>query len=125
MMINVGVNVKNCRCECDKGFIWNPGICECERDKSCDVGEYLDYKNCKCRKKLLDKLVEDCAENIDEVKIASENEHKCSSSTLHIVLFSIIFAINIRIGAYVVYYKYMNRDNETASRYDYVHQITI
>ena len=23
----------------DKGFIWNPNNCECECDKSCDVGE--------------------------------------------------------------------------------------
>ena len=28
---------------CDKGFIWNPSNCECECDKACDVGEYLDY----------------------------------------------------------------------------------
>ena len=27
---------------CDKGFIWNPSNCECECDKSCDVGEYLE-----------------------------------------------------------------------------------
>ena len=25
--------------------------CECECDKSCDIGEYLDHENCKCRKK--------------------------------------------------------------------------
>ena len=43
---------------CDNGFILNPSICECECDKSYDVGEYLDYKKCKCRKKLFDKLVE-------------------------------------------------------------------
>ena len=36
---------------CDKGSIQNPCNCECECDKSCDIGEYLDYKNCKCRKK--------------------------------------------------------------------------
>ena len=60
-----------CRCECkelidkgmcDKGFIWNPSNCEC--DKLCDVGEYLDYKICKCRKRLIEKLVEECSENI-------------------------------------------------------------
>ena len=50
---------------CDKGFIWNPSNCECECDKSCDIGEYLDYKNFKCRNKLVDKLVEECIENID------------------------------------------------------------
>ena len=71
---------------CEKGFIWNPSNCECECDKSWDVGEYLDYENCKCRKKLLDKLIEEYTENIDEVKIADyksvENIHKCSSCTL-------------------------------------------
>ena len=55
--------------ECDKGFIWKPSNCEC--DKSCDTGEYLDYSNCKCRKKLLDPLVEECTENIDETKLVN------------------------------------------------------
>ena len=50
---------------CTKRFIWNPNVCKCECDKSCDVAEYLDYKNCKCRKRLIDKLVEECSENID------------------------------------------------------------
>ena len=50
---------------CDKGFIWNPSSCEWECDKLCDVGEYLDYKNCRWRKRLIDKLVEECNENID------------------------------------------------------------
>ena len=50
---------------CYKGFIWNPRNCECECDKSCDNNlfndlEYLDYKNCKSRNKLVDKLVEEC-----------------------------------------------------------------
>ena len=129
-------NNDKCRCEfkelidkgvCVKRFIWNPSNCECECDKSCDVGEYLDYELCKCRKKLADKLVEECTENIDEVKIASENEHKnkCSSCMLYIAFFSIIFTINLGIGAHFVYYKYKNCEKESASRYDYVYQTTI
>ena len=51
---------------CDKGFIWNPSSCECECDKSFDVEEYLDYKNCKCRNRIIDKLVEKCSKNIYE-----------------------------------------------------------
>ena len=71
-------NEDKCRCECkklidkgmcDKGIIWNPSNCECEYDKSCDAGEYLYYKNCKCRSKLVDKLVEECIENIDGNKM--------------------------------------------------------
>ena len=34
----------------------NPNNCECGCDKSCDIGEYLDYSNCECRKKLVDPL---------------------------------------------------------------------
>ena len=101
---------------CDKGYIWNPSNCEC--DKSCDVGEYLDYKNCKCNK----ILVEECSETVKEVKIVSENKNKYSSCILYIVLFSIIFIINIGIATYSVYYKHMNHDQENVSKYDYVYQ---
>ena len=33
------------------------------------VGEYLDYRNCKCRKRLVDKLVEECIENVDKKEL--------------------------------------------------------
>ena len=63
-------------------------------------------------KKLVDKLVVECTENIDEVKIAevtlTKNMRKYSSCILHIVLFSIVFTINVGIGTYFVYNKYMN-----------------
>ena len=113
-------NKNKCRCECkelidkgvcDKGYAWNPSNCECECDKSCDVGEYLDYEFCKCRKRLVDKLADECTENIDEeVKILDNNENKCNSCILHIVLFSIFFTINVVIATYFVHYKYMNRN---------------
>ena len=102
---------------CDKGFIWGPSNCECECDKSCDIGQYLHYENCKCRKKLVDKLVEECTENIEEEKITeitsceNENKHKCGSCTLYIVLFSIIFTINVRIGTnFTYFYWYLEKD---------------
>ena len=81
-------------------------------DKSCDVGEYLDYEHCKCKKRLVDKLADECDENIDEVKIVGESKNKCNSCILYIVLFSIFFIINVGIGAYFVYYKYMNRNKK-------------
>ena len=52
-------NDDKCRCKCkelidkgvfDKESIWNPSNCECE----C----------CKCKKKLVDKLVKKCTEDI-------------------------------------------------------------
>ena len=75
-------NKDKCRCECkevidkwewDKGFTWNPSNSECEFDKACDVGEDLDHENCKCRKKSVDKLVNECTETVDKVKLSSNN----------------------------------------------------
>ena len=65
---------------------------------------------CRSIFRLVDKLIEECTENIGEVKLSCENEHKnkCSSWILCIALFSILFTINVGIGTYFVYYKYLN-----------------
>ena len=116
-------NEDECRCErkelidkgvCDKGYVWNPSNCKCECDKYCSIGEYLDYSNCKCRKKLVDQLVEECTENINEtkfIKVTVENENKdsCCSYVVYKVLFIIFFMINIIIIIYFVYHVYVNR----------------
>ena len=109
--------------ECDKGYAWKPSNSECECNKSCDVGQDLDYENCNCRKSLIDKLVDQGNENIDEEKIAGKNEHKnkCSSCIPYTVLFSIIITINIGISTYFVYYKYMNPNKENVSKYDHIY----
>ena len=31
--------------------MWNSSTCTCECNKYCEVGQYLDYENCECRKK--------------------------------------------------------------------------
>ena len=99
---------------CDKGLIFNPSKCECECHKSCSIGEYLDYSNCKCRKKLVDPLVEECTENIEETKLVNitvenENNGRCNSYVVYKVLFFILFIIIIVNGIYFVYLKYVNR----------------
>ena len=100
------------RCECkeliDKGichkeFTWNPSNCECECDKSYDIGEYLDYANCKSRKRLIDKLVEECSKNIDEKELHSNEindyEKICSSYSVYILLLVIFFILKISISS--------------------------
>ena len=115
-------NKDTCRCECkelidkgvcDKGFIWNLSNCECQYDKSCNIGEYLDYSDCRCRKKLVDPLVEECTENIEETKLVNitvenENNGRCNCYVVYKVLFFIFFIIMIVIGIYFVYLKYVN-----------------
>ena len=113
-------NNDKCRCErkelidkgvFDKRFIWNPSNCECECDKACGIGEYLDYEDCKWRKKLIDKLVDECTETVEEVKLGkitlaeNENSYKCSSCAVYTVLFWIFFTINVGgIGAYFIFF---------------------
>ena len=122
-------NKNKCRCECkelidkkvcDKRFIWNPSNCECECDKACDFGEYLDYENCKCRKKLVAPLIEECTETIEEVKLAkitlaeNENSYKHNSCTVYIALFWIFFTIIVGgIGAYFFYFRWYLKIDDT------------
>ena len=129
-------NEDKCSCECkeligkgicDKEFIWNPSICECECDKSCDIGEYLDYKNYKCRNELVDKLVEERSENIDGNEILYNetldlislntiplNVYKkvCSSCTTYIVVLPVFFITSICISSVVIYFHwYLKKGN--------------
>ena len=122
-------NNDKCQCECkelvdksisDKGYIWNPSNCKC--DKSCDFGAYLDYENCKCRKRLVDKLIGECNGNIKETSLIKSTRCKINSCLLYIVLFSIFFIINIGIATYFICYKYINHNKENVSKYDYVCQ---
>ena len=80
---------------CDKGYFFNPSNCNCECDKSCGIGEYLDYSKWKCRKELIDSLVEECTENIDDTKLINKtsdknknkNKGQCNSYLVYKVLF--------------------------------------
>ena len=84
----------------------------------------LDYENYKCRKRLVDKLIEECNENIEETSLVKINSTKCKSNSciLYIVLFSIFFTIKFGIATYFVYYKYINLNKENVSVYYYVYQ---
>ena len=75
-------------------------------------------------KRLIDKLIEECNENIEKDSLIKINSAKCKSNSciLYIVLFSIFFTIKIGIATYFVYYKYLNHNKENVSVYDYVYQ---
>ena len=130
-------NNDKCRCErqelidkgmCDKGYIWNSSNCECECDKSCDLGEYLDYKNCKCRKRLIDRLAEESSENIDGNKIIyngtlnpiplNDYEKICNSCTVYIALLVIFFIVSVSISSVFIYFHwYLKRGYTQATIY--------
>ena len=57
------------------------------------------------QKRLVDKLVEECTENIEEIRLVeitsaeNKNKHKCSSCTLYIVLLSILLQLMLEFVA--------------------------
>ena len=119
---------------CDKRFIWNPSNCNCECDKSCEIGEYLDYKNCKCRRKIVGELVEEYSENIDEnemiyetllVKECNKNISKILSTSSnnscrpYVVLFIVFLIIGIIISSVFVYFYLYSRSKKVFQAYYY------
>ena len=72
---------------------------------------------------MIDKLTEECTENIDEARLAGialfepGNECVCSY-TIFIVLAVIALTVSIGISAYFTY-KYINRNGENVSKYDF------
>ena len=67
------LNRDECWCEfkelndwgsCEKGYMWNPSTCDCECNKAYKIDEYLDIKNCSCKKSLIVKLVLECEDEI-------------------------------------------------------------
>ena len=82
----------------------------------CDIGEYLEYKNCSCRKRTIDKLVEECSENIDgnemlyneALDVIPSSDNKTSNScVVYIILFSVFLIINISMAVYVYFFLYL------------------
>ena len=85
------------------------------------MGELLDYKSCKCRKRLIDKLVEEFDENIDGNEMLHKetldvvpldaillNDYKkvCKSCTISKVLFAVFFITSIWIGSAFIYFNW-------------------
>ena len=72
----------------------------------------MDYADCKCRKKLADKLTGECTETIEETKLVNitftenENNYECGSCIVYIVLMTIAFAIFTAITVYLVCYNW-------------------
>ena len=80
---------------CDKGYTWNPSICQCHCDKLCKPGQYLDHQNCVCKNKLVGRLVEECTSVINETMINNkDNIDNCNTiRNVFLVLFSVVILI--------------------------------
>ena len=116
IMINPDVNAKNLLIkECvikdllEILVIVNVSVMYHDVNVSWDVKKYLDYKNCKCRRRLIDKLVEEYNENIDGNKMicnSTSNDYGkiCNFCAVYIALWAIPFITSISISNIFIYF---------------------
>ena len=67
--------------------MWNPSTCECQCDKWCKSGQYLDHKNCVCKNKLVGRLTEECTSVINETIINNKDNVINDNNNTYLTLF--------------------------------------
>ena len=78
----------------------------CECDRYCETGQNLDYKNCVCRKKIIDDLIKQCTSIVDmDIKnntLSKKSDE--SSSNIFFVLFILFLVVFILFLVAFIYY---------------------
>ena len=92
---------------CNKGYMWNPSTCACECDMWCKPGQYLDYKKCVCKNKLIGKVISECTSLINETmmnnKMSITNDD--TTKNIFIGLFSVLMFAGINCFCIFAYFK--------------------
>ena len=111
---------------CDKGYMWNPSTCYFECDRYCETGQYLDYENCVCRKKIIDDLIEQCTSivdmNIKNNTLSKKSDE--SSSNIYLVLFIVFLVLFILFFVVFIYYWCKNNKAITKKMYVVIYSST-
>ena len=96
---------------CNKGYTWNPSTCECQYDKWCKSSQYLDYKNCVCKNKLIGRVIEECTSIINETMI--NNKDNITNDNTYLILF-IVFLIGfiVFLLGFIYYCRRSNFDRK-------------
>ena len=68
-------------------------MCGCECNKACKIDEYLDIKNCSCEKRLIDKLVLECEDEILSKTETLLNDKKVANSKSNSLMHTISLVI--------------------------------
>ena len=110
-------NSDACRCDCnedfagiincDKGYTWNPSTCACECDMWCKPGQYLGYKKCVSKNKLIGKVISDCISIINETMMNNKKNivNNDTTTSIFIGLFSVVMFIGIVCFCVFAYFK--------------------
>ena len=111
-------NSDTCKCDCNedfagimacnKGYMWNPSTFACECDMWCKPGQYLDYKKCVCKNKLIGKVISECTSLINESMMNNKMSITNNDTTenIFIGLFSALMFAGITCFCVSAYFKW-------------------
>ena len=89
--------------------MWNQSTCACECDMWCKPGQYLDYKKCVGKNKLIGKIVSECTSIVNETMMNNKTNIVNNDTTKNIVtgLFSVVMFIGIAFFCIFAYFKWI------------------
>ena len=91
--------------------------------------EYLDYVNCKCRKRLIDKLVLECKDEVlntillnttQTISVAGKRvkcKNNCLIYIVSLAIMCLILLATVSISCYYYYAKYWLKNEYSMSSY--------
>ena len=89
---------------CEKGYMWNPSTCACECDMWCKPGQYLNYKNCVCKSKLIGKVNSVCTRFIDESLVnVDDNIVSSDDNTTNIYIGLFLLFVFVGVVSFCVF----------------------
>ena len=111
-------NSDTCKCDCNedfasiinytKGYTWNPSTCACQCDMWRKPGQYLDYKKCICKNKLIGRVIAKCTSVINETMINNRDNIDNDNTVwkIFIGLFSVVIFIGVVCFCVLIYFKW-------------------
>ena len=99
--------------------MWNPSTCKCQCDTWCKQGQYLDYRNCVCKSKLIGRVIEECTSVINETMI-NNNKNNITNNNTYLILF-IVFLIGfiVFLIGFIYYCRRSNFDRKKLKDFIY------
>ena len=87
----------------------NPSACECQCDMWSKPGQYLDYKKCICKNKLVGRVIEECTSIINETMMINKDNiaNDNTITNIFIGLFSELLFVGIVCFCMFAYFKWI------------------
>ena len=92
--------------------MWNPSTCECQCDKWCKQGQYLDHKNCVCKNKLIGRVIDECISVINETMINNKDNIANDNNTYLISVIVFLIGFTVLLIEFIYYCRRSNFDRK-------------